>query len=113
MRYTQTVGNLEIERWSAVALYDPKTGNVVHLHQCVSLKGGQHPTKVRLERDARDGLKQVAAGRAVPRRLLALHLDPRTLDTEHHYGVDPRRRALVRMPRRRVTRRTVARDTKD
>jgi hypothetical protein len=109
MKYTQAIGSVEVERWSAVVLYDPRSGDIIHLHQCISLKGGEHPSRARLELDAREGLRRVAAGRPIPRRLLPLRVDPRTLDTEYHYRVDPRKRALVKTPARQLLRRRRAR----
>lgn len=104
MKYAQAIGTVEVERWAAVVLYEPRSGAIHHFHQCITLKGGNFPTRTQLERDARQGLRQAAAGRRVPRRLLALHVDPRTLDTDHHYTVDPRRRVLVKAPRRIIAR---------
>jgi len=91
-----TIGTLEIERESAVFVYDPQTGQVVHRHQVVTVKGGQHPDQETIEADAMGQLSQ--AQPTVTRKLAFLHVDPRTLKSGVLYKVDIAKKVLVELP---------------
>jgi len=91
----------EIEHWSIIVVYDHNKGNIVHVHQSLTYRGGQHPDKKTLEKDAMEALGQAFEGRATPAKNLALlHVDPRSVRPGVEYKVDPRKRALVEIRKR-------------
>jgi len=91
-----TIGTLAVEQESAVFVYDPQTGQVVHRHQVVTMKGGQHPDQKTIEADAMEQLShaQPNAGK----NLAFLHVDPRTLKPGVLHKVDVAKKALVELP---------------
>lgn len=94
MQQNQIIG--EFDNWSMVVLYRTDSGDVVHTHQCVTTRGGKHPTKRQLEEDAMEGLKQASVGKVVtPRKLSLVHVDPRSIDSDSHYKVDTKKCVLV------------------
>jgi hypothetical protein len=88
----------EVEQWSVVVIYDSKTGAIVHKHECVTLRGGLHPSKEVLEKDALGQASQ--AGRAT-KGVSVLHVDPHSLKADTHYKVDTKKRVLVETPQRK------------
>ena len=97
----------EVEHQSLVVIYDPDTGDVVHRHEVVSVKGAQHPDDRTIESDAWDELDRgqptlarrlggPASG--LRERLAILHADPTKLDPDKSYRVDTKKRALVERP---------------
>jgi hypothetical protein len=77
-----------------VLIYDPATGHVVHGHQVVTQKGGQHPDDKALEQQALEH----AARRSQPvdlKQTAFLHIDPNDVKQNKYYRVDPAKRALV------------------
>lgn len=95
MANQETIG--DVERWSLVVIYDESTGAVVHTHQVVTSRGGAHPDDTAIEREA---LELAGSGTsATGRRLSPLRVDPRSINTDSHYRVDPEKRELVEVPR--------------
>ena len=96
--------DIAIDDWSMVVVYDRQTGRIVHRHQTVTFQGARLPDRETLERSA----LELAAPQGTPaaRRWAALHVDPRSLNAEAAYKVDPRKKALVEVkPRGRARRR--------
>jgi len=91
-------------RESMVVLYDTTSGRIAHVYKCVSLDGVKHKTKRQIETAARETMVRMAAGRPLPRRVSLLHVDPQKIDQSRQYRVDPKRRALVKVPLRKPTR---------
>ncbi|MGH9813985.1 MAG: hypothetical protein ACRD4T_12700 [Candidatus Acidiferrales bacterium] len=89
----------EIEHRSIVVIYDRSKGNIIHVHQSLTYRGGQHPDKKTLETDAMEALGQAREGKAPP-NLAFLHVDPRNVRAGVEYKVDPRKRALVEIRKR-------------
>jgi len=83
--------NVEIDRTSAVVVYDRVTGDVLHIHECISLRGGEHPTQAALEADALAQLSEDTARK--PTALL--HVDPQEIVPGADYRVDLKQRSLV------------------
>jgi len=90
------IGTLEVEHESVVFVYDPQTGQVVHRHQVMTMKDGQHPDEKTMESDAMQQLTQ--AQPTASRKLAFLHVDPRTLKPGVLHKVDVARKALVELP---------------
>jgi hypothetical protein len=90
------IGTLEVEHESMVVLYDPQTGRVVHRHQVLTMKGGEHPDQKTMERDAIEQLSQ--AQPAVTEKFAVLHVDPRTLKLGALHKVDTAKHLLVEIP---------------
>src|SRR5262245_32834739 len=96
----------EIDQWSMVMLYDRRSGEIAHVHESVTWKGGAHPDRRTLESDARDAHRHSQPTRSVASKNLALlHVDPRKIQPGRQYRVDPKRHALVSMPTGKATRR--------
>jgi hypothetical protein len=92
------IGNVvgDVIAWSAVVIYDSKSGEIVHVHQSITQKGGQHPDEPTLERQA---AAQVALNTKVdPNQIAFLHVEPALLQKQVEYRIDPARRALVEKP---------------
>jgi len=82
----------EVEACDMVVVYDRKTGAIRHTHECFTWRGGEHPSREAIEREAMEH-----AGR-IHRELgevEALHVDPRTVELDALHHVDVNRRALV------------------
>lgn len=91
METSRIVG--EYEHWSMVVIYDPDSGEIAHTHQCVTTRGGTHPDKETLEREA---MENFSLGRATPtKKMSLLHVDPRSVKMDAHYKVDIERHSLV------------------
>jgi len=91
-----SIGTLEVEHESLVVLYDPQTGRVVHQHQVVTMKGGQHPDEKTMEKEAMEQLSHMQPG--VTAKLSVLHVDPRALKPGALHKVDTAKHVLVEMP---------------
>lgn len=85
-----------IEQSSVVVIYDSENGNIMHIHECVSLRGGKHPDRSVLEREALE--RAARAGRDTTRASI-LHVDPDSLRTHAHYKVDAKKHVLMEVPR--------------
>lgn len=83
---------IEVEQVSMVVVYDPDTGDIVHTHQCISLRGGKHPTKKALEEEA---LEPESRGKTIGKKMSLLHVDPQKLKMDTHYRVDTKKLSLV------------------
>lgn len=87
------IGTLQVEQESTVVVYDPDTGQIVHTHQSVTMRGGKHPDQQTLERDALVHLSQ--AQPHITKKSAFLHVHPSTLKQESFYKVDTKNRVLV------------------
>lgn len=91
-----TIGNVDVAHESAVAIYDPKTGDIIHRHEVMTVRGGQHPDQKTIEREA---LALFAQSHPDTRAATAvLHFDPRTLKPGQLHKVDIAARKLVEVP---------------
>jgi hypothetical protein len=97
----------EVEQWSMVVIYDPVSGEILHTHESMTLRGGTHPDRKALEKDARDHALQ--AGRDAGKASL-LHVDPTSVKSGAQYRVDTKSPALVEIaqPKRKTAKRTTA-----
>ena len=94
---------LEVDQRSTVVIYDERTGQIVHRHEVVTMRGGSHPDERTIEADAREELERSrgeSSGRLSGRpeasqRLAALHVDPARVKPDATYRVDVRKRTLV------------------
>jgi hypothetical protein len=82
-----------VAAWSAVVVYDTKSGDIRHVHQSITQQGGKHPDNTALEQQA---AAQVALNDKVdPKTIAFLHVDPALLQKQADLRVDPARRTLV------------------
>ena len=66
------VGDMvQVEQISMVVLYDPDTGDIAHIHQCVSVRKGKHPTKKALEAEAQ---QQASGGGGSKKKLYSMSI---------------------------------------
>ena len=94
------IGTLEVAQESMVVLYDPESGHVVHMHHSVTFKGGKHPDRVSLEKDARHELSQ--AQPTFAERTALLHVDPASIRPATLYKVDVKAGKLVQLGKARI-----------
>jgi hypothetical protein len=86
----------EVEQSSMVVLYDSDTGEIVHVHECVTVLGGTHPTQEALEEEARE---QASRAGVETTNVSLLHVDPESVGAaDTHYRVDTNKGALVGVP---------------
>lgn len=91
MDYT---GHVEVEQESVVVIYDPKTGHVVHRHHAFTAKGGTHPDKAALERDAMEQLSRAQPHLDI-KHFAVLHVEPAVLKAAGVHKVDVAKKAVV------------------
>jgi len=88
------IGTVEVDRESAVVIYEPRTGQILHLHYVATMKGGSHPDQKTQERDA---LEQLSHAQPDAKKATAiLHVDAAEIEPGRVYKVDPKRRRLVK-----------------
>lgn len=85
----------EVEACDMVVLYDRETGSIRHTHRCFTWRGGEHPSREELEREARE---QARRARSELDGVEVLHVDPRKVDLDSLTRVDVKRRELVYAP---------------
>jgi len=94
----QSIGTLEVEHESVLVAHDPHTGAIVHMHYVVTMKGGTHPDKKTMEKEALEQLSKAQPG--MTRHVTLLHVDPKTIKPRTLYKVDVQKRLLVEQPHR-------------
>jgi hypothetical protein len=98
---------VQVEKETMVVLYDPGTGKIAHVHHVVTTRGGRHPDGPEIERAAQEHAQEAASRRGVarPKKLSALHVDPRSFELNVPYKVDTKTLALVRLKAAKTSRR--------
>jgi hypothetical protein len=95
----------EVERATAVALYDPANGSIVHTHYCAVDPGSELPERDDLEKEALEHFTRHASTSKrtsyKTEKLSFLHVNPETLRMDRSYKVDTKKRLLVEMRKRR------------
>ena len=91
MKFTSS-GRGTVESQVSCVLYDPKSGQIRHVHTVVTMTGGERSTQAQVEKRAYALAKGVIANSA---KLKALHVDPATVQAGRRYRVDVKLRALV------------------
>lgn len=98
MKNPQVIG--EFEQWSMVVIHDPVSGDIAHTHQCVTSRGGKHPDKKSLEREA---MEHFSLGKAKTKKKMSLlHVDPHSIRADTHYKVDIKTRSLAEVAKRKA-----------
>ena len=86
-------GTEKLEAVSSCVVYDPATGHIQHLHHCVTMAGGRHPSDDEI---ARDAVAAALRGSLHNRReLKVLHIPAAALEPGKSYFVDHERQALA------------------
>jgi hypothetical protein len=93
----KNLGTLQVEAESAVVIYDVHTGQIVHRHEVVTLKGGKHPDKQTQERDAHEQLLRIVPD--FKGETAMLHVNPADIKPRVVYKVDLAKRVLVEQVR--------------
>lgn len=83
---------------SIVALFDPNTGDIVHLHQVTKFSGDKSITPDYVEQRARDLYASTGKDGS---KLKAISIDPEKFKKRSRYKVDPNTSELVEVPRSR------------
>jgi hypothetical protein len=95
------VESLEVEQQSLVVVHDPRTGKIIHMHYVETMKGGKHPDKKTLEKDALEQLSAAQPGISSDSKLSLLHADPASVQPRTAYKVDTKKSALVEVKKRK------------
>jgi hypothetical protein len=90
-----TIASVEIAKESSLILFDPRSGDIVHVHHVVTLEGGKHPDDTAIERDAREMLAAIQPQFA--KDVLSMHVPPDTFTPGRCFKVDPENRNLVEL----------------
>ena len=86
-------GTEKVESVSSCVVYDPATGHIQHLHHCVTMVGGRHPSDDEI---ARDAVAAALRGSLRNRRELSvLHIPAAAIEPGKSYYVDHERQALA------------------
>lgn len=88
-----TIGTVEVAHESGVLVYDAKTGDIIHRHEVVTVRGGEHPDAAAVEREALALFAQ--AHPSLTAKTAVLHFDPRSLAPGRLHKVDVTSRRLV------------------
>jgi hypothetical protein len=76
-------------------LYDPKSGDIVHLHQQMTFPGGRKPSRDELEAQA---LQHAEKARGTGLKLKALHVPAQQYERSKCYKVHVKSQRLVELP---------------
>ena len=85
---------------TTVVVYERATGDIVHIHEVVTERGGKHPSQKAIEAAAVEYALEGPRGRQLSAKgVAALQLKERfEALPEHDYRVDLKTRRLVRSP---------------
>jgi hypothetical protein len=84
-------GAVEVQSESTCVLYDPSTGQVMHSHEVITLKGGERPS----EKDVESRAQAAARARGLNLSgLRAMHVAGRPMREPGEYKVDRERRSI-------------------
>lgn len=91
----------EVEKCEMVVVYDCESGTIKHIHRVFTWRGGEHPSREELEREA---MEQAAEAHMDLDDVELLHVDPRTVPINVLLSVDVKERVLVATPADEVRR---------
>jgi hypothetical protein len=91
------ITNLGVEKESVVVVHDPATGEIAHVHYVITAKGGKHPDKDTLEKDAMEQFTRLKP--KVTKKMALFHAEPAHFKPGALYKVDTKMRALVEAPK--------------
>ena len=91
-----SIGTVEVGSESAVVIFDPRTGAIIHRHDVVTEKGGKHPDEKTRERDALEQFRH--AQPEFKAKTAVIYVDPNTIKPQAPYKVDTKRLVLVEQP---------------
>jgi hypothetical protein len=80
---------------AVVVLYDPATGSIVHGHYCEADAGSEFPSREELEKTALEFARRHARKGVDVARAAILHVDPKALQMDRKYRVNPALKQLV------------------
>lgn len=92
---TKGMNIISVEHVQVVALYDPESGRIVHLHSVTTLTGGTPPTHEAAVAEAK--LRATRRNRNVDGLDVALSNDAEHVRLPHR--IDPKTKAFVPLPR--------------
>jgi hypothetical protein len=95
------IGTLEVEHQSLIVIHEPRTGRVLHMHYVETMKGGRHPDRATMERDAQEQLSQRQPGNTS--KLAFLHADPDSVEPRKVYKVDTKKGLLAEVKTRQAS----------
>jgi redox-sensitive bicupin YhaK (pirin superfamily) len=95
---TELSGAGHISHHKICVVYDGRAGHIVHVHESITIEGGEKATDERLERRARELAS--THHKADPASLSVLLLDPNSLpDAEGPFVVDIKNKVIVQGPK--------------
>lgn len=96
MRILSTDDTEPVESVDVFVIFDPKSGDIAHVHRVVTFKGGAAPSRERAEDEARTLAQKCGVSM---QNLEILHSDrAEFFETGKQYRVDVSCRALVEVP---------------
>jgi hypothetical protein len=102
MEITSSPGMSEPEEIHTMAVYDPKTGKIVHQHHVVRFEGAPKPSKKELETRAIE-LARSQTGFEGP--LAVFHAEANAFEQAGHHSIDLKTDQLLTVPTRIAARR--------
>jgi hypothetical protein len=87
------IGTFEVEHESTVLVYHPDSGDILHYHHVVTMRGGKHPDKQTLEKHAMAQFSQ--AQPHITTKMAALHVKSSDIRPNAFYRVDTANQSLV------------------
>ncbi len=95
---TELSGLGHISHHKTCVVYEGRTGQIVHVHESITVEGGEKATDDSLERRARELAS--SHHKADPTSLSVLLLDPASLpDAEGPFVVDIKKKVIVQAPK--------------
>jgi len=94
-----TTGSAKVKSVSCCLLFDPKDGNIQHVHRVVTMEGAPDTSKADLEAQTLKLAKDLGLDTG---KLQVLHVEESALEGPGRYAVDPKARTLVKQQLRAV-----------
>jgi hypothetical protein len=85
----------EVEQSSMVVFHDD-SGEIVHVHEYVTVRGGTHPSQEELEEEARE---QASRAGVATENVSLIHVDPESIEQGTDYKVDTEKGVLIEAPK--------------
>ena len=85
-------GTIPVKSSRACVVYEADSGEISHIHEVVTLEGGQEPTEAQIEADVTEMLKRIGKP---TEKLSMLHVPSESVQTHPLLSVDPRTKSLI------------------
>ena len=89
-------GTVPVKSSRACVVYEPDSGRISHIHEVVTLEGGEEPTEAQIEAFVMEMLKRMGKP---TEKLNILHVPSESVQTHALLSVDPRTKSLISRPK--------------